>query len=149
MSGVLHSLKCNGFCSCGLVTPALEESLSHTSMPVPLPRYIWYTDLGNSNLTGVISEVYRTVLGLLAISWVQQVPCVWPREVSCCSCTMFFQHSLRKMRSPWLWEQAIIHLRLPHLPAASLDTPAGLEAQPHQKKSWNAAVTDLTMKLKR
>lgn len=101
-------------------------------MSVPLPRYIWYADL--SNLTGVFLEVSRVVLGLLAISWVQ-VPCVWPPEVSCCSCATFFQYSLRKMRSPWLWEQANIHLQLSHLPAdAALDSPAGLEAQPHQKK---------------
>lgn len=31
MSGVLHSLKCNGFSSCTLVIPALEESLNHVS----------------------------------------------------------------------------------------------------------------------
>lgn len=135
VSGVLHSLKRNGFCSCGLVMPVLEESSSHMSKPLSLPRYICFADLSNSNLTGVFLEVSRIVLGLLVISSVQQVPCVWPHEVSCCSCVTFFQHSLRKMRSPWLWEQANIHLQLSHLPAAALNSPAGLEAQPHQKKA--------------
>lgn len=38
------------------------------------------------------------------------------------------------MSSLWLGEQANIHLQLSHLPVAALDSPAGVEAQPHLER---------------
>lgn len=43
------------------------------------------------------------------------------------------------MSSLWLGEQANIHLQLSHLPVTALDSPAGLEAQPHLKRKKKRA----------